>query len=435
MLIAARRVVKHFPIKGSGNFGGSLTLKAVDSVDLQVREGEVVGLVGESGSGKTTLGRMLLGLLKPTSGQVLFDIPDDVLKDYDNYLVNKDLKRAQEIENEYSVFTKKRDKQREIRKKTNIVFQDPYSSLDPRLNILDIITEPMIATGYLHGSKAHKRCMDLLDEVGLPREFAYRYPHELSGGQRQRVALARGIATLPKFVVLDEPTSALDVSVQAQVLALLRRIRKDHNIGMVLITHNIAVISYMADQVNVMYAGKIVESGLKNDIILNPIHPYNMALISAVPGKTYKGHKVILKGDTPNLVDPPPGCSFHPRCPVSFRLCGWTSEELATDIRHLIENKYADRFSENTQVFLDTKDKVIITNTEIDKVKDLIALEKQNIKSLVAVEKVTQCGNNIEVEAVAYHAPEMYQEKSRLVSCFLYAPKLGKETAPDTTKA
>jgi len=189
MLIATRRLVKHFPIKGGGTFGKPLMLKAVESVDIQVKEGEVIGIVGESGSGKTTLGRMLLGLLKPTSGQVFFDIPDDVLQQYDTYVADKELKKAAEIENEYSIFSKKQGRQREIRKKTNIVFQDPYSSLDPRLNILDIIIEPIFATGYLPTKEAAvKRCMELLDEVGLPRDFAYRYPHELSGGQRQRVA-------------------------------------------------------------------------------------------------------------------------------------------------------------------------------------------------------------------------------------------------------
>jgi peptide/nickel transport system ATP-binding protein len=388
--------------------------------------------VGESGSGKTTLGRMLLGLLKPTSGQVLFDIPDEVLQQYDTYIENNELDKAAEIEHQYSVFSKKQGRQREIRKKTNIVFQDPYSSLDPRLNILDIITEPIFATGYLSGKEAvERRCMELLDEVGLPRDFAYRYPHELSGGQRQRVALARGIATLPKFLVLDEPTSALDVSVQAQVLALLRKIREKHNIGMVLITHNIAVISYMADRVNVMYAGKIVESGLKKDIILNPIHPYNVALISAVPGKAVKGTKIILKGDTPNLVDPPGGCSFHPRCPVAFNKCGWSSSEIYSDLKYLIEDKYSDKFKDETAISISLNGDIIIKNADLTLFKELIRIEKRITKSLAAIEDVISSEEGIKLKLTPFQTPEMYQEQGRLVACLHYAP-LDEKPTPKT---
>jgi len=422
MLIATRQLVKHFPIKGESAFGKSLTLKAVEGVNLQVREGEVVGIVGESGSGKTTLGRMLLGLLKPTAGQIFFDIPDEVLQQYDACIANKDLGKAAEIEKQYSIFSKNRGRQREIRKKTNIVFQDPYSSLDPRLNILDIIMEPIVATGYLRSKEAVQRCMELLDEVGLPGDFAYRYPHELSGGQRQRVALARGIATLPKFLVLDEPTSALDVSVQAQVLALLRKIREKYNIGMVLITHNIAVISYMADQVNVMYAGKIVEIGQKKDVILKPIHPYNIALISAVPGKAVKGTKIILKGDTPNLVDPPGGCSFHPRCPVSFNRCGWSASEVVSDLKYLIEDKYPDRFKEGTNVSINMSGDVIITNADLISVKELISLEKKWTKSLAAIDDVSETNEGVKLKLSPCIVPEMYPQDNRLVACLHYAP-------------
>ena len=422
MLIATRQLVKHFPIKGESAFGKSLTLKAVEGVNLQVREGEVVGIVGESGSGKTTLGRMLLGLLKPTAGQIFFDIPDEVLQQYDTCIANKDLSKASEIEKQYSIFSKNKGRQREIRKKTNIVFQDPYSSLDPRLNILDIIMEPIVATGYLRSKEAVQRCMELLDEVGLPRDFAYRYPHELSGGQRQRVALARGIATLPKFLVLDEPTSALDVSVQAQVLALLRKIREKYNIGMVLITHNIAVISYMADQVNVMYAGKIVEIGQKKDVILKPIHPYNIALISAVPGKAVKGTKIILKGDTPNLVDPPGGCSFHPRCPVSFNRCGWSASEVVSDLKYLIEDKYPDRFKEGTNVSINMNGDVIITNADLISVKELIGLEKKWTKSLAAIDDVSETNEGVKLKLSPCIVPEMYPQDNRLVACLHYAP-------------
>jgi len=430
MLIATRKLVKYFPIKGSGAFGKAPTLKAVDGVNLQVHESEVVGIVGESGSGKTTLGRMLLGLLKPTSGHVLFDIPDDVLQNYDDYLANNESKKAAEIEREYSIFVKGGNRQKEIRKKTNIVFQDPYSSLDPRLNVLDIITEPMIATGYLKSKEAATRAMDLLEEVNLPRDFAYRYPHELSGGQRQRVALARGIATLPRFLVLDEPTSALDVSVQAQVLALLRKIRNDHKIGMVLITHNIAVISYMADYVNVMYAGKIVETGMKRDVIATPVHPYNIALISAVPDRSVKQRNIIiLKGDTPNLVDPPEGCSFHPRCPSAFNICGWTAGEVVSDLRYLIEDKYPDKFKGEPVISTSLNGNIIIKNATLNDVKALVDLEKDQSKSLKAIDKLSESAEGVEIELTHYLTPKMYMRDNRLVRCLLYAPTDQKTTS------
>jgi peptide/nickel transport system ATP-binding protein len=423
MLIATRQLAKYFPIKGSSLFGKPLMLKAVDGVNVQVREREVVGVVGESGSGKSTLGRLLLGLLRPTAGQVLLDVPDDVLQEYDDYVANGEQKKTADIEREYSVFSEKRDRQKEIRKKTNIVFQDPYSSLDPRLNVLDIIIEPILATGHMQSKEAVKRSMELLDEVGLPRDFALRYPHELSGGQKQRVALARGIATLPKFLVLDEPTSALDVSVQAQVLALLRRIREKHNIGMILITHNIAVISYMADQVNVMYAGKIVENGPKKDVILSPVHPYSVALISAVPGKTVRRKRIILKGDTPNLVEPPPGCSFHPRCPVAFNICGWTADEVATDLKYLIEDKHADMFKAETVIFRNENGNIIIRNVHISALKELFNLEKEKVRSLTAIDRLDESEDGVELQLKHYQMPKMYQHGNRSVSCFLCGPR------------
>src|SRR5579884_2059420 len=302
MIIAARRLSKHFQIKGTGIIGGGATLKAVDDVNIDISERSVVGVVGESGSGKSTLGRLLLALLKPTSGQVLFNIPDDILAEYDSAIESQDFKRARQIEQQYSIYVKRGNELKKMRREMGIVFQDPYSSLDPRMKVMDIVIEPMVSTGYKKGDEAKSMCMRLLDEVGLPREFAFRYPHELSGGQRQRVALARAISTLPKFLVLDEPTSALDVSVQAQILYLLKEIKNTFNISMLLITHNIAVVAYLADHVNVMYAGKLMESGPKREVILSPTHPYTIALISAVPRKLTKEERIVLKGDPPNLV-------------------------------------------------------------------------------------------------------------------------------------
>ena len=424
MIIAARRLTKEFEIKANSAFGKPLRLRAVDSVDIQVGEGQIVGVVGESGSGKSTLGRTLLGLLSPSAGTVLFDIPDDVLREYDGFRRDGDAKGAASIEMEYSIFKKKGEKLKKIRSGMNMVFQDPYSSLDPRMNVMSIITEPLLAMNYMKPDKAVDRCMELLEEVGLPRDFAYRYPHELSGGQKQRVALARGMATLPKFLVLDEPTSALDVSVQAQILSLLRKIREKYHIGMVIITHNIAVISYMADQVNVMYAGKIVESGPKEDVILNPVHPYTIALISAVPGKMVKPNRIILKGDTPNLINPPQGCVFHPRCPMAFGICGWAADEIATDLKYLVNDKFAGSFNDKAVVSTGAGGSLVINNASAGDegvLERIINEEKGNMKSLTAIEGLERHGTNIELKIKGYRVPKMYNHDGRKVSCLLYA--------------
>ena len=269
MIIAGRNLKVYFPVKGVRG----ASVRAVDDVDIEVEEGEIVGLVGESGSGKTTLGRTLIRLIEPTAGEILFEIPDHDLERYDEARERGDVETMKLISSKYSALRLKGKALKEFRRKVGIVFQDPYSSLDPRLRIADIIAEPMIETGAYNRDKAMERVIDLLEEVQLSPEFADRYPHELSGGQRQRVAIARGIATNPRFVVLDEPTSALDVSVQAEILELLRELRETHKMAMLFITHNISVVSYMADRIYVMYAGKVMEKGPKAEVIRKPAHP------------------------------------------------------------------------------------------------------------------------------------------------------------------
>src|SRR5579875_1524776 len=296
-MIAAFGIRKYFNVKQS--MLSNLMLKAVDGVDLKIRKGEIFGLVGESGSGKTTLGRILVGLLEPTEGDVLFDVDEDVTSRYENALLKGDKEELEALSKKYSIFKKRGNNRKILRRKMNIVFQDPYSSLDPRMRIIDIVKEPMIATDYLKGEAAEKRVLDLLEEVGLGKSFAQRYPHELSGGQRQRVAIARALATEPEFVVLDEPTSALDVSVQAQILNLLQNLKQERELTMLLITHNIAVVSYMADRVGVMYAGKLMEVGDKIQVLKNPKHPYTVSLISAVPQPKPRSirQRIVLKGE------------------------------------------------------------------------------------------------------------------------------------------
>src|SRR5437879_3518373 len=250
MMIAAYGLSKFFPVRGA--FRATTSLKAVDDVGLKIQNEQVVGLVGESGSGKSTVGRCLIRLLNPTDGEILFDIPDSELVEYEKARGEAETKRVDAIADRFSRHRRSATELQSLRRLANIVFQDPSSSLNPRMRLADLISEPMLSTRFCSRAEAETRSRELLREVGLPEFFEDRYPHELSGGQRQRVAIARAISTNPKLLILDEPTSALDVSVQAQILNLLRSLQAKYGISMLLITHNIAVVAYLADYVYVM---------------------------------------------------------------------------------------------------------------------------------------------------------------------------------------
>ena len=270
-------------------------IRAVDGVSFDVKRGETLGLVGESGCGKTTLGRTLIGLEKAMDGRILFQ--------------GKDL----------AGFDKKRLK--ELKKKIQIIFQDPFSSINPRMNVLDIVTEGLVQFKMLKKSR-EEEAVKLLNEVGMDEDALYRYPHEFSGGQRQRINIARAISLKPDFIVCDEPVSALDVSVQAQVINLLVDLQEKYGLSYLFISHDLSVVSNIARRVAVMYLGKIVEYGDVDNIIKDPMHPYTRALINAVPtpGVTKK-KKIILQGETPSPVSPPEGCRFHTRCPEVMSIC------------------------------------------------------------------------------------------------------------------
>jgi oligopeptide/dipeptide ABC transporter ATP-binding protein len=273
-------------------------VKAVDGVSLKVRKGETHGLVGESGSGKTTLGKSVLRLIEPTAGNVFFD--------------SIDVTKADKVQ------------LRKLRSRMQIIFQDPYASLDPRQTVRSLLTEPM-RTHKLVSSKAEatRRATELLSLVGLNEEHAYRFPHEFSGGQRQRIAVARALAVEPDFIILDEPTSFLDVSVQAQVLDLLKDLQKRLGLTYVFISHNLSVVQYMSDRVGVMYLGKIVEDAQRDVLYKSPEHPYSFYLMAAIPIPDPEFKKVprLLSGDVPSPVNIPPGCRFHPRCPYTTEKC------------------------------------------------------------------------------------------------------------------
>jgi oligopeptide/dipeptide ABC transporter ATP-binding protein len=278
-------------------------VKAVDGVSFTVNRGDVVALVGESGCGKTTVGKALVSLVKPTGGQVFYS--------------GEDMSSEGRME--------------KLRSKMQYIFQDPYSSLNPRMVAGTIITRP-IKIHRRYGDKAEikEKLYRLLEQVGLTREHALRFPHEFSGGQKQRISIARALAVEPELIIADEPTAALDVSIQAQILELLLKLKENLGLTMIFISHDLGVVEYIADRILVMYLGTIVESGPVREVIGNPLHPYTKALISAVPKNPLetKSGKLVLQGSIPSPINVPGGCRLHPRCPFAFAECAYENVQL-----------------------------------------------------------------------------------------------------------
>jgi peptide/nickel transport system ATP-binding protein/oligopeptide transport system ATP-binding protein len=296
-LVKVKNLVKHFPVRGGLLQRVLAWVKAVDDVSFNIRQGETLGLVGESGCGKTTVGRTILRLVEPTSGSVLFEGVDIAR------LKGKDLKS--------------------IRRNMQIIFQDPYASLDPRMPIGESVIEGLKIHNIGHPKERFEVGINMLRKVGLEDYHARRYPHEFSGGQRQRIGIARALTLRPKFIVADEPVSALDVSIQSQVLNILKDLQRDFDLTYLFIAHNLSVVEHISDRVAVMYLGKMVELASREELFRNPLHPYTQALMSAIPipDPTIRRERIILPGDVPSPVNPPKGCRFHPRCPVALEHC------------------------------------------------------------------------------------------------------------------
>ncbi len=316
-ILELKKLQKYYPIVGGVLRRQVNSVKALDGIDLTIHRGECIGIVGESGCGKTTTGKAIIKLHKATGGEIIY-FPKDGDPDSGINLTDK------------SRFAMKK---MGLTGKMQMVFQDPTTSLNPRLLVKNIIAEPISVKERLNSREMQDKVISLLNLVGLTKDHLLRYPHEFSGGQRQRIAVARAIATNPELLVLDEPTSALDVSVQAQILNLLKQLKDEFNLTYLFITHHLLVVKYISTKIVVMYLGKVVEESETEELFLNPMHPYTFALLSGIPSIDGKSiaQRIVLEGDVPSPIDPPTGCRFHTRCPFAKEQCS-KEEPLLEDI-------------------------------------------------------------------------------------------------------
>jgi oligopeptide/dipeptide ABC transporter ATP-binding protein len=330
-LVDIRGLKKYFPILGGVLRRPVGAVKAVDGVSLAIKRGQWLGLVGESGCGKTTLAKTVVRLLKPTSGHIYFDVPDEVkamIEELESLGRNSGKLASLLKENDLTTFSGSRVQS--LRRRAQLVHQDPFTSLNPRMKIKNIVAEPLRIHRILSGQTTETAVKELLGTVGLSAGQLERYPHQFSGGQRQRIAIARALATKPEFIAFDEPTSALDVSVQAQILNLLKDLKSEFGLTYLYITHELLIAESVCDYIAVMYVGKVVEMGRPEEIFHTPRHPYSQSLIAAtpVPDPTRRVGRIILPGEVPSPANPPPGCHFNPRCSRASEQCREFEPEL-----------------------------------------------------------------------------------------------------------